>query len=602
MKYIFFLLAMFAAGVAHSAAPSANCSVNRTSGKAPLYVHRDCTATTGVTGHTGLFETSFGDTSAGSWNYGANIAASKNYALGIVSGHVYQTAGTYTITTRVCNSSGECAVDTDTITVSAWAADGTTICVANGALPVAGEDGCPAGSTVANQSSWATIIGYLKTGTTCAGGTVICDRVLLRRGDTFTSSAAGTWAVSGTTQKAIGAYGPGANPIIQASASGYFLVYTAANAAHGDLSIENVSFNCNSQSSTGVVDFSQPFTRWTGIRLSATNCTANVMVLTPAADVYMDQLAVQDSTFGPVTTGQYHLFGGSTNSYFGGNYFNGPTGSGGHNVRTGYLNKSIVQNNTSENGTGDAWKIHGPPFASASQVSQYIVVAGNKFIGSSSTITLWISPQSGAVNEHIEDVYVFSNWLTAATGSAQDGAARIDATRITFANNLLDLSNSTGATGIRVVNEAGSPAPDSLWFYNNTIYSSKAAGFVGLNVASGVAPTDGIFLTNNLAYAPNATGTPSILSDGGAGVITLTTNSPNAPSTCDVLDSPSFDGPLTAPQGFRFATTSCAQNLGTAVFPASNSDFFNCDDTTANEHIGAFVPRVRAQCRGVAGP
>jgi len=88
------------------------------------------------------------------------------------------------------------------------------------------------------------------------------------------------------------------------------------------------------------------------------------------------------------------------------------------------------------------------------------------------------------------------------------------------------------------------------------------------------------------------------LNDAGTGTIAATNSTDPQMTGTD----PAFDNVANPPIGFRIGTGSYAATGATALWPASNDDFFHCDDTTANERMGAFVPRVRATCRGSAGP
>src|SRR6185436_10413161 len=100
-------------------------------------------------------------------------------------------------------------------------------------------------------------------------------------------------------------------------------------------------------------------------------------------------------------------------------------------------------------------------------------------------------------------------------------------------------------------------------------------------------------IKNNLYYSPNDA-TPDFLneaagkSSGTVGAAGTFGNSSDAQGNVD----PSFDSTSEA-KGFRIGTGSYAASGGSFTFPASIDDFFHCDDVSANEHIGAFVPRVR---------
>lgn len=216
------------------------------------------------------------------------------------------------------------------------------------------------------------------------------------------------------------------------------------------------------------------------------------------------------------------------------------------------------------------------------------------------TQSMVVTPQNSTSNEAILDVVVERNYFIAAASNEFQLASEGD--RHTIRNNVFDLSlrdNVGGAQGISftAANTTAARRTTNAAAYNNTFRTTAAAANTTFIIISSdsVAPNT---ITNNLGYAPNAD-SPVMISDTGA-VATKQTNTGDIGS---LTTSPSFDGStFTAPADYRIGTGSYAATGGTATFPASNSDFFNCDDSTANEHIGAFVPRGRAQCRGVAGP
>lgn len=82
---------------------AASLAASRVSGVAPLYVNFDATGTTHNTStnptHELFYSWIFGDAGAGNWAYGVQSAGliSKNAAFGPVTGHVFETPGTYTV-------------------------------------------------------------------------------------------------------------------------------------------------------------------------------------------------------------------------------------------------------------------------------------------------------------------------------------------------------------------------------------------------------------------------------------------------------------------------------------------------------------------------
>lgn len=572
---------------ANAAAPVVDCTPSRTTGTAPLAVFLDCTATTGVTMHTGDFRVSFGDSVGGTWSYGANTAISKNGASGIVAAHLYTVAGTFTITTRVCNSSGECAQDTDIITVTAadTTYSSTTVCIA-----ASGADftGCPSGSaTVTNSdfdAEWATQIAAGKR------------RLLYKRGDSFTASAATTITAAGPGL--VGSFGSGAKPIIQMTGNTDIFIPNGA----GDWVFMDLDLRGNSGASDRAFHPTNVATvRLTFFRNDISGVHNGWTLSDPSGTVW-DQVFLFENNVTSITgtSGGYGAFISAKRFAAIGNNFNN-AGGGEHNTRFPYLQKAVISSNTFEDvGAGGKAniKMHAPAFGTYAVETEYVIVSDNKLISNSPDNQIELHPQtSGAgTDERISNILLERNWFTVESGynSPQLG---VQATSVTIRNNLFIGTGNLNDIYVSVQQYAsGTPAATGIAIYNNTGYRSDVSSLRGFFFTADVA-SGGVTAKNNLCYTPATTGSADCISDAATGTVKSNNTGDGGTS---VTTNPSFDGPLTSPVGFRIATTSDYQNAGTAVFPASNSDFFNCDDTTANEHIGAFVPRVRASCKGVA--
>lgn len=114
-------------------------SASRLTGVAPLYVNFDATATTSTLStnpsHELFFAHDFGDTGAGTWANGVQSSGltSKNAGYGPVTGHVYETPGTYTYTMAVTDGVNT-ATRTKTIVVqdpNVVYAGALTICISH---------------------------------------------------------------------------------------------------------------------------------------------------------------------------------------------------------------------------------------------------------------------------------------------------------------------------------------------------------------------------------------------------------------------------------------------------------------------------------------
>ena len=204
MHVLLILALLFAAGIAQ-AAPTAHCTLRcaeRVSGTCtvPAYVNVDCigdgtteTTDNSVGGHVRPYhdlrwKIDYGDSACssgqGTWPFGTpGISKNVDYDSPI-GAHVYECAGTFTVTTTACDSAGVCdgTSTEDQITIEAentgWSAANTRCQSNDGSAPVAGVGGCPAGVTdLADSPDYDA---GLLTG---AG-----KRTLFQCGDTFSAS------------------------------------------------------------------------------------------------------------------------------------------------------------------------------------------------------------------------------------------------------------------------------------------------------------------------------------------------------------------------------------------------------------------------------
>lgn len=582
---IIFLLSMSV----EAAAPVVSCVPTRTSGTAPVGVVIDCTGTTDADTSNPfrdlLYWHNFGDSSPGNWTYGAKTAQSKNFGTGPVAGHVYETAGTFTATSCVSDGTLTACVS-NTITVAA--ADTTfastaTVCFYNSTVG----SGCPTGATETQSSDFDAAL------SSCMGTTKRC---LFKRGDTFTASTTGTVASAGPNT--IGAYGSGALPIISGSTIQGIINIT--NVAVNDLRIMDLDIRGGGSGDTSS----------RGIRMAAD--VSNVTILRVSISDTGHGISMVDTT---IATGMviqesriynYYATSGG-NAFYGrmysgawlGNYV-GPS-YGEHLIRIQRGKKVAITNNTTTDPMSGkaAITIRADVHVTAEQDSQYIYVAGNKLLGGDrSSQMLLVEPVAGSEDDRIFDYVLEHNWLQCGTTCTYPIQAT--GSRGVIRNNLIDMSSSVAVDriGIFVTYKGGpsDPVANDVWVYNNTMYSSAT----GTDSTRGVfvaATSTNIIVKNNLCYFPNAIGIVACLTNSGPS----TTASNNTGDSGSVTQSPSFASASPVnPVDFRIATTSYAQNAGTALYPSSVNDFFNCDDNTANERMGAFVPAARAQCRGVS--
>ena len=191
----------------YNAVITASMSPSRTTGVAPLYVNFDMTGTTSTDStnptHECFFATDFGDSGAGTWANGVQSAGltSKNAGYGPVTGHVYETPGTYTVTMSVTDGVNT-ATKTGTIVVQdpdVVYAGTDTICLSHSGNFTGKPTGALEVDTSGNTDMYADWIGIaVRTG----------KRILFCKAVSWTCSASMLMAgLNGTT---VGGYGTGA--------------------------------------------------------------------------------------------------------------------------------------------------------------------------------------------------------------------------------------------------------------------------------------------------------------------------------------------------------------------------------------------------------
>ena len=583
-----------------AAAPSVSCAPSRIAGTAPLGVFLDCTGTTDADTtkpfHDLEFRHNFGDRNAGKWSQGANTALSKNLATGPVAAHVYENAGTYTITSVVSDGANTVSV-TNTITVTdpdLTYAGASTVCIANSAA-TAGAGGCPGGaSTPAGTADFSAALA------TCIGARKRC---LFKRGDTFMSSMPGTVASAGPTT--LGAYGPDTSTLPIIKSGNTRAVLNISNPAVNDLRIMDLEIVGSGATDTGTgIHFGAAASNVTLLRVTIRDTGRGISV---GGTAVLTGSVIQDSA-----VHSYHAAGG--NAFFGrmansallGNNF-GPVpaaGRGEHVLRLQRGQKVAISSNTltTPNTTKVNLTIRGDRHVTVADDTFQVYVSDNKLVGGINAWTMQIGPSANTENAHIYDVIVERNWFL--SGEATQAALVIQAVRVTARNNIMNLTGGRSGIGVAIGNSnmAGMPTPDMNAIVNNTIYSNDTAGnFYAIRLGVIGEVITNTTVTNNLAYAPKDTA-HTLLQSGARVTGTIADNNSNtvASGGNGVSVNPSFEGPMTSPHGFRIGAASYALKSGTAVFPATASDFFRCRDKNGNARIGALVPRALAVCNDEA--
>lgn len=578
-------------------APVPSVAVSRTSGLVPLGVTFDATGTTDADTTNPFrdlfYQWSFGDTASGNWSTGTNTALSKNGAFGPVAAHIYESAAEYQWS-MLCFDGTTAVITVGTVTASDWPDDANTVCVGN-VLPVQGVNGVPSNATCVQSTDFDAVLA------THAGAN---KRILFNRGDAFTSSTTGNISAAGAQM--LGVYGTGAKPTVTAESLDIDGLVNINNTAVNDLRIVDLDLIGFGATDTGIgISYGADIDNITILRVDIDSIGAGIVG--QGTSTLIDSV-IQDCTVGTVynSSGGNAFFGRLETSAIQGCDMQ-RTAGGEHVIRVQRAQRSFVGYNTLSGGqtAKTSFTLRADVHSTTAEDTFYTTVAFNKIIGNLESQVVQIGPSGDTEAAHLYDVIFEKNYII--NGSAAQFSLYTDSlVRGTIRNNLFDMTLATARVAVCIdyENTAGAPTPDDNLIANNTAYSGAEGTsnfrMIRLGITGTVTNTT---LQNNLGYAAGDSVHALLLS--GAGVSGTVGGSGTEGNSSDAqigATDPSFDGPLTAPQGFRIGTGSYAASGGTAVFPASNSDFFNCDDSTANEHIGAFVPRVRAQCRGVAGP
>ena len=599
----------------------------RSSGVAPLAVFFDASGTTdtGVTTrpfHDLEYTWSFGDPNSGTWAYGAQPGvSSKNSATGPVAAHVFEpvfnvgeTSRTYTVTMQAFDGTNM-NTTTTTITVTnpdvVFAGD-NTICVAQLTTPVAGVGGCPVGALTVMQADFPAIIStYATTG----------KRVLLKRGDTFISSAPVQIAQNGPMT--IGAYGSGAKPYIYKNNQVQLLGFNNGNATISDIRVMDLSFDGanNTGANNGIGQFNNQSgaanilllrNYFTGFQVSigfggeGVNAANNQYGWT---NKNVNIFIIENET-GYTSNTDYGSYIASINVAMMGNkidnggYANNPNGS--HVTRWTYINKGVIAHNDLFSAgadrhciyvVGPTWTggVPDPTFANGTQyssafngdgITKNIVIADNYLKNVSTDHTGWqiiLTPTAGH-DMRIQDAILERN-LHEFSDQTQV-AQVIRANYVTSRNNIA-ISNAANSwmTFVLIPTPELEPSHQYIWLYNNTMYRSTAgadSGFKFILIQDSAASN--ISMINNLISAPNSTNSLEYKNDVGASPFTHTNNSSNAQINST---SPTFTNtsPVVASDFKPTCTGStypCAKGIPVPVW----SDFFRSTEPSPRD-LGA---------------
>jgi len=572
---------------------------SRTSGVAPLSVFFDAFGTTATATTTPFhnleYRWNFGDTTAGTWAYGAKPGtSSKSLATGPEAAHVFETPGTYTVTMNAFDGTNTSGITT-TITVqdpNIIFSGSNTICINQTNSDFTG---CPAGADTHIQPDFPTALNtYAITG----------KRVLFKRGDTFTGTTSA--ALTHTGPGMVGAYGTGANPIIHTtSTSGQmFTIGDPSVNVMQDWRVMDLEFD--GQSNAGITVYSAAYNADQMLFLIVNMHDAGNLYIynTGILNIYQTTMHIWSENFLVDSVlqraiggaGAYVAFVAGAKMVYLGNLVNDSTGAE-HVMRIMYSAKGIFSNNTFSNPapTKQVFTLRGIsysginctggagtsqclpslfPYNTYAAKTTQTVVSDNKFISGNTSQPVDIHPsESNLFDTEYEDILFERNWYVSTVGGCCIPMLNIQAQKVTVRNEVMEISAGDWHRAF-AVSGAGtaSPASSDVRIYNNTIYSSASNQFQAAVIDAGVT---GVIFKNNIFYAPNINGTVDF------------TNATASNNSTDTRTNAYFTAvPPTSPPDFKITTGSYAIGTGTTV-PVWSNFFLVPQTAISSRDLGA---------------
>lgn len=502
-----------------NAAITATFTPARTTGVAPLAVFFDATATTHSTAslstyHDLTYEWDFGDTSAGSW---AVSGASKNRAIGPVAAHVFERAGTYTVTLKVRD--GLAGTNPVTVVRNIEVTDPNTVFAGSNTICFSTSGNftdCPTGAQRVTTSSFAAsdagVMSYAASGR----------RLLLRRGETFSANSMVSLRANGPGL--VGAFGSAgsAKPRINV-ASGGGLSFSSRDIHVGDWRVMDLNF-VGTGSGT-LLGYGGPTRQLLFQRVDAASFSVIASLESSVIEYYWNQgytnmrfhedLAFAECNF--ASTSQANGFLASNRLMMLGNDWKGSTTS--HVLRIAHAQGAVLAHNRfadTQNAEKHVFKLHSGFFdagyITAGQYSERIVISDNTFRGTASQLVVSMGPQYAGANERHRRVLLERNHFVAGPGTFT--LLTIYTSDFSVRNNIFDQSGGSQAKGIDLTAQRGPESPHDNRIVHNTCYSRTTPFGVCLQIRSDVLNT---LAWNNLQVAPGISTSASPVYNSGSG-------------------------------------------------------------------------------------
>jgi PKD repeat protein len=473
-------LATLINAVAWGANPSPVIDSRGLTGSAPFTVHLNGLNSTLGAGDllTACFDWDFGD-SAGQYNTicGWNVA------------HIYSNPGTYAVKLTITNQSGTRASTTVMVNVASDLRSKIFVSAAGNDS----NNGSSSGTAVKTMSRAAQLLGNNT-------------EILLRRGDHFAVSS--EFNIS-QTNVMIGAYGSGANPVLDwAGATNTSSGILGMNSAARDVVIQDLELDSPAAISLSIVRGVQP----DGVNITLRNCFFRDLSYAINCERGVDGFLVQDCS-SAVLGAYFSWVQGTDHSYLGNTC---PGSSSQHILRLGGCDRCLIARNTITNNTNSTiWSMLGAHVYIADNTlsSGRCIVGPNAAVGSSADRFQWaviennhMSNEGFGTTAGAEHVMIRNNVIERNDGSC-----------ITIDGYLASMNRTS--SDVRVVNNTGINTATSGRFLNigtdvqsvlvaNNMYSARnlqTGSYQSANVFLMDSDMSGVTFRNNLWSNPAAT-------------------------------------------------------------------------------------------------
>ena len=478
-------------GAASCVGPS--ISASRVDGVAPLSVYFDALANIGdpLTGHVPYFQWYFDDP-----------RSAHPMATGYAAAHVFEQPGLYHVLLGMTDASGAFSYSMVPITVRPFV--GTTFYVS-----AAGNDGNDGRSEATAFRTFdrgsAALLGAIPR-----NGVPTAARLLLRRGDTFTTANGCNFNTGRTGDPIlVGAYGTGAKPVIaRSSGNPIFAGYgRTSNVRFVDLELRGqFDFGTGANVGMPLMMFFEGTERLL-LRCTLRNAESGYVETGGEID-RRTHVALFDCEIYDMYT--MALYIGGRGLALVGNRMERAWDA--HICRVwladgGVITGNVFMDPSVRSGTGrHALKLHSP--TNSAIHTQNVVVAGNVFRGSAWTVT--IGPQDDQSRQLVENVIFERNVLLPDALSSRVTQVHV----IVYAQNVTVRSNlfvatpreaSLLAVQVKSWTNTGLPAPRNVRLHGNTVVHTSSDPRLWaclLHVEAGGAGA--LEAIDNLVYAGNA--------------------------------------------------------------------------------------------------